>query len=92
MGRATNWAKFSASASLGVIHRGHEKDSLKLMSTYLPKDGSPGSYAEGGGLFGLGLIHANHGSPAIVDYLQVHSTEGDQLLEVSAVFETLFLV
>lgn len=78
LGRATNWAKFSASASLGVIHRGHEKDALKLMSTYLPKDGSPGSYAEGGGLFGLGLIHANHGSTAIVDYLQVFDCLIDQ--------------
>ena len=23
LGRATNWAKFSATAGLGVIHRGH---------------------------------------------------------------------
>ncbi|XP_055328577.1 26S proteasome non-ATPase regulatory subunit 1-like [Paramacrobiotus metropolitanus] len=69
LGRATNWAKFSATASLGVIHRGHEKDPLKLMSTYLPKDAGAGSYAEGGGLYALGLIHANHGTEQIVDYL-----------------------
>ena len=31
LSRATNWAKLSATASLGVIHRGHEKDSLALM-------------------------------------------------------------
>lgn len=69
LGRATNWAKFSATASLGVIHKGHEQDALKLMSTYLPKDGSGGSaYQEGGGLFALGLIHANHGGK-IIDYL-----------------------
>ncbi|XP_015761098.1 PREDICTED: 26S proteasome non-ATPase regulatory subunit 1-like [Acropora digitifera] len=48
---------------------GHEQDALKLMSTYLPKDGSGGSaYQEGGGLFALGLIHANHGGK-IIDYL-----------------------
>lgn len=70
LGRATNWAKFSATASLGVIHHGHEKDALKLMSTYLPKDAGAGSYAEGGGLYALGLIHANHGSEQIIDYLQ----------------------
>ena len=35
--------------------KGHEQDALKLMSTYLPKDGSGGSaYQEGGGLFALG--------------------------------------
>jgi len=69
LSRATNWAKLSATASLGVIHRGHEKDSLALMQTYLPKDSVSGSgYAEGGGLFALGLIHANHGGE-ITDYL-----------------------
>ncbi|XP_033761218.1 26S proteasome non-ATPase regulatory subunit 1-like [Pecten maximus] len=69
LSRATNWAKFSATASLGTIHRGHEKEALNLMSTYLPKDSGPGSaYSEGGGLYALGLIHANHGGE-ITDYL-----------------------
>jgi 26S proteasome regulatory subunit N2 len=40
------------------------------MSTYLPKDAGAGTYAEGGGLYALGLIHANHGSETIVDYLR----------------------
>ncbi|XP_033126949.1 26S proteasome non-ATPase regulatory subunit 1-like [Anneissia japonica] len=69
LARATNWAKFTATASLGVIHKGHEKEALNLMSTYLPKDSGPGSaYQEGGGLYALGLIHANHGA-AITEYL-----------------------
>ncbi|KAK3742872.1 hypothetical protein QZH41_020405 [Actinostola sp. cb2023] len=69
LARATNWAKFTATASLGVIHKGHEQDALKLMATYLPKDGSGGSaYQEGGGLYALGLIHANHGGK-ITEYL-----------------------
>lgn len=69
LSRATNWAKFTATASLGVIHRGHEKEALNLMSTYLPKDTGPGSaYQEGGGLYALGLIHANHGG-TMVEYL-----------------------
>ncbi|GBN73970.1 26S proteasome non-ATPase regulatory subunit 1 [Araneus ventricosus] len=69
LARATNWAKFSATASLGVIHKGHENEALHLMSSYLPKDsGSSAGYTEGGGLYALGLIHANHGV-AIIDYL-----------------------
>jgi len=69
LGRATNWAKFTATASLGVIHKGHEKESLKLMASYLPKDGGSGSaYQEGGGLYALGLIHSNHGD-TIKEYL-----------------------
>ncbi|XP_014666244.1 PREDICTED: 26S proteasome non-ATPase regulatory subunit 1-like [Priapulus caudatus] len=69
LARATNWAKFTATASLGVIHKGHEKEALSLMATYLPKDTGPGSaYSEGGGLFALGMIHANHGGKT-TDYL-----------------------
>ncbi|XP_054156601.1 26S proteasome non-ATPase regulatory subunit 1-like [Oppia nitens] len=69
LARAVNWAKFSATASLGVIHIRHEKEALHLMASYLPRDSGPGSgYTEGGGLYALGLIHANHGS-AIIDYL-----------------------
>jgi len=70
LSRATNWAKLSATATLGVIHRGHEKESLSLMQSYLPKDssGTSSGYAEGGGLYALGLIHANHGGE-ITEYL-----------------------
>lgn len=69
LSRATNWSKFSATASLGVIHRGHVKDSLALMQNYLPRDSANSSgYAEGGCLYALGLIHANHGGD-ITDYL-----------------------
>ena len=79
LARATNWAKFTATSSLGVIHKGHEADALKLMSVYLPKDSTtPTSpYQEGGGLYALGLIHANHGSsnPEIQKYLVDALTE-----------------
>lgn len=69
LARATNWAKLTATASLGVIHRGHESDSLALMQSYLPKENGPSSgYSEGGGLYALGLIHANHGAN-IIEYL-----------------------
>jgi 26S proteasome regulatory subunit N2 len=64
LGRATNWAKFSATAGLGVIHRGHLQQGRALMAPYLPQNGAGGSgsqYSEGGALYALGLIHANHG-------------------------------
>ncbi|XP_070499887.1 26S proteasome non-ATPase regulatory subunit 1 [Chironomus tepperi] len=68
LARATNWAKLTATASLGVIHRGHEHESLALMQSYLPKESGHSGYSEGGGLYALGLIHANHGAN-IIDYL-----------------------
>ena len=54
---ATNRAKLSATATLGVIHCGHEKESLSLMQSYLPNDTTEttsSGYAEGGGLYALG--------------------------------------
>lgn len=73
LGRAVNWAKFTATASLGVIHHGHEKDALHLLAPYLPKIPAPAAgttagYTEGGALYALGLIYANHGL-SIIDYL-----------------------
>ena len=39
------------------------------MSSYLPKDSTGSSpYAEGGGLYAIGLIHANHGL-RVMDYI-----------------------
>lgn len=64
LSRATNWAKFSATAGLGVIHRGHLQQGRSLMAPYLPQGGGGGGgspYSEGGALYALGLIHANHG-------------------------------
>ena len=47
----TNWAKLSATASLGVILRGHEKESLSMMQSYLPRE-----QMKHGGCLGL-FIH-----------------------------------
>merc|ERR1719228_310755 len=70
LGKAKNWAKFTATASIGVIHKGHHKESLKLLQPYLPQNGVSGSpYQEGGALFALGLIHANGSDQSKVEYL-----------------------
>lgn len=63
MGRASNWAKFTATASIGVVHRGHMKESMSLLQPYLPQGGvSALPFSEGGALYALGLIHSNKGS------------------------------
>lgn len=65
LAKATNWAKFSATAGLGVIHKGHLSQGRALMAPYLPRNGGGGpsssAFSEGGALFALGLIYANHG-------------------------------
>ncbi|XP_061385328.1 uncharacterized protein LOC133320747 [Danaus plexippus] len=55
---ATGWSKFLLAASAGVLQKGHLSASQQVLAAYLPGSGS-GPYAEGGGLYGLGLIRAN---------------------------------
>ena len=79
LGRAVNWSKFTATAALGVIHRGNLSQSRKLLEPYLPKQGglSTGSiYSQGGALYAYGLIHANHGADAL-DYLRTQLGDAD---------------
>ncbi|KAF2288874.1 hypothetical protein GH714_022515 [Hevea brasiliensis] len=89
LSRATNWAKFSATAGLGVIHRGHLQQGRSLMRPYLPQGGSGGGgspYSEGGALYALGLIHANHGK-GIKQFLRdsLRSTNVERFIYDSAV-------
>ncbi|KAF2402841.1 26S proteasome regulatory complex, non-ATPase subcomplex, Rpn2/Psmd1 subunit [Trichodelitschia bisporula] len=77
LGKAVNWSKFTATAALGVIHRGNISQGKKLLEPYLPKENtmSGGSvYSQGGSLYALGLIYANHGAH-VLDYLQKHFTD-----------------
>ena len=71
LAKASDWSKFTATAALGVLHRGSLREGIDLLRPYLPpENGAPSSsvYSEGGSLFALGLIHTNHGAP-IVDLL-----------------------
>jgi 26S proteasome regulatory subunit N2 len=76
MGKASNWAKFTATASIGVVHSGHTKNSIELLQPYLPSNQGVSSspYSEGGALYALGLIHANRGKsqlqPAVIELLR----------------------
>ncbi|KAI9894905.1 MAG: proteasome regulatory particle base subunit [Vezdaea aestivalis] len=72
LGKAVNWSKFSATAALGVIHKGNLGQGKKLLEPYLPRETNlvAGSvFSQGGSLYALGLIYANHGT-RVLDYLQ----------------------
>lgn len=57
LSRFTNWAKFSAVASLGVIHKSHSAAAQKVLEPYLPTDGGQNNeYECGGGLYALGMM------------------------------------
>jgi 26S proteasome regulatory subunit N2 len=76
LGKAVNWSKFTATAALGVIHRGNLSQGKKLLDPYLPKDlisaNNVGSaYSQGGSLYALGLVYANHETKAI-DLIRDH--------------------
>lgn len=86
LGKAQNWAKFTATASLGVIHRGNLSDGRKIMAPYLPGSRATSRYIKGGSLYGLGLIYAGFGRD-IIDYLKSHIVEnsaatGDEDIDV----------
>jgi 26S proteasome regulatory subunit N2 len=85
LGRASNWSKFSATAALGVIHKGNLENGKALLDPYLPgaegNASSAGSqYQEGGALYALGLINAGHGSgtpvePYLIEKLKAATQE-----------------
>ncbi|SOV05444.1 probable RPN2 - 26S proteasome regulatory subunit [Ustilago sp. UG-2017a] len=63
LAKASNWSKFTATAALGILNKGNLKEGITILRPYLPQDGVTSSvYSEGGSLFALGLIHANHGA------------------------------
>ncbi|GKZ00887.1 hypothetical protein MPSEU_001040400 [Mayamaea pseudoterrestris] len=73
MKKASNWAKFSATATIGVIHSMHITEAMSLLQPYLPQDPSEddagavtttGGYAEGGSLYALGLVHGSQAGSA----------------------------
>lgn len=76
LGKAVNWSKFTATAALGVIHRGNLGQGQKLLEPYLPKERIEGTntgsaYSQGGSLYALGLIYANHETLAL-DLIRGH--------------------
>ncbi|KAL8443763.1 hypothetical protein Emed_006585 [Eimeria media] len=80
MGRAANWSKYSATASIGAIHRGNVMNSVKVLQTYLPGAGGGGAsaaHSEGGALYALGLIHSCLPNPKIRSFILGQLRHGD---------------
>ncbi|XP_665972.1 PSMD1 protein [Cryptosporidium hominis TU502] len=99
LGKATHWSRFSTAASLGVIHMGHIKEALKVLSTCLPSSGNTistnsnnsgntlgGQYSEGGSFFALGLINAGYMDQKSREYLleKLKSPQRNEVLQHGA--------
>ncbi len=69
--KATNWARFTATSSLGAIHMGNISKGLDIMKPYMPGSSSvPSVYAHAGSYYGLGLIYANTNDEKIMKLLR----------------------
>ncbi|KAF9040511.1 armadillo-type protein [Panaeolus papilionaceus] len=71
---ASNWSKFSATAALGVIHKGYFEQGKTILNPYLPQASGESNiaganFSEGGALYALGLINAGCGSD-VTSYLR----------------------
>jgi 26S proteasome regulatory subunit N2 len=82
LGKATNWARFTAAATLGVIHMGNTEKGLEIMKPYLPGSAVPSNYAQAGGYYGLGLIYSNTNDDYIMNFLQDAQTMPNNSREV----------
>lgn len=69
LGRAQHWTKFTATAALGVIHRGNLTQGRRILKPYLPGGQGSSSHSRGGSLYGLGLVFAGFGAE-VLEYLQ----------------------
>ncbi len=67
--KATNWARFTATASLGAIHMGNTDKGVEIMKPYMPGSSVPSIYAQAGSYMGLGLIYANTNDEQVLNLL-----------------------
>jgi len=81
LSRATNWARFSATAGVGVIHRGRTKDSRQLLSQLLP---APSPYTLGGALYAMGLIHTGQPGEALPFLLERARGNNNEVIQHGA--------
>ena len=81
LSRATNWARFSATAGVGVIHRGRTKESRQLLSQLLP---APSPYTLGGALYAMGLIHAGQPADALPFLLERARGNNNEVIQHGA--------
>lgn len=74
--KANNWARFSTTAALGLIHRGNWATGYRVVQPYLPSGQTPNKYGEGGALFALGLIFAGRLKGEAGDKMREYLADG----------------
>ncbi|WOO82563.1 26S proteasome non-ATPase regulatory subunit 1 A [Vanrija pseudolonga] len=84
LGRASNWAKFSATAALGLIHRGSYINGVRVVRPYLPGGAAPSKFSEGGALFALGLIYTGRKEGAEAELRKGLSDVNDPIVQHGA--------
>lgn len=73
VGHATNWNRFNATASLGIIHSGNKGDAMQILQPYFSGIGAGpeqvnSPYSTAGAYFAYGLIHQNQYAEETVNY------------------------
>ena len=69
--KATNWSRFNATASIGMIHMGNENDAEEVLGPYINGTGPQSSpYSTSGAYYAYGLSHANQYSDSKVEYMK----------------------
>ena len=76
MGKMTNWCRFAATASLGIVHLGNTEKGKEVITPYLPGSQlNPSIYAQSGAYYALGLIYQNTNNPEILELLNKALTD-----------------
>lgn len=61
--KATNWNRFNATATLGMIHMGNKKEAMAILNPYFTGAAGPeqqaSPFSTAGAYYAYGLIHAN---------------------------------
>lgn len=74
--QATNWNRFNATATLGMIHMGNKKEAMAVLNPYFTgqamaggnNNAQPSPYSTAGAYYAYGLIHANQYNQEVVNY------------------------
>lgn len=73
--KATNWSRFTATSTLGLIHIGNQKDCMQVLDPYLSGVGAAqggatsSPYSTSGAYYAYGIIHANQYSREATDFM-----------------------
>lgn len=66
--QATNWNRFNATATLGMVHQGNKAEALTVLNPYFTGGQQPSPYSTAGAYYAYGLIHANQYNEEVVQY------------------------